>query len=535
MENKKKNPLDELFRRKLNEEQLAPDDLLWDEIETKLETKKTSRRFGLWVLIGALLLCGVASYFAFFNNHSSVSPVVAKKVASTENKISGNEIPLNSTSSSTSTSTNSVPYNNSSTTNSTSTSSSNSNDSKSNSSSANKNSSVEKNNSSVVNKTTEPKNSSSRNQTTIVKNSPSENLSASSKNTDKPIEKKSSNEIKKNEYSLITNSNSVSNAKTGIDNSQKEISNPVSNSKNETANPVSENSDSPTGNISNDSITQIQNTNPTNTEITAITDDKTLPDTAAIVKPITPVAANPTPVAPEKKSKWFVEIGSSYLNNTQGLGNHNSFSNSVEQQIDTLYYQARYKNEKSAATFNYNFNIGMKVKNFQFKSGIDVMRFGENIQYDNRGLCFTIEGNPALGYDTLQVHSQVNNAISSRNGKSVNTYLGIPLEVNYSIPLKILKLQFGLGGFASTPLKWNSYYLNKTVTGLENPFDLKMIKSIVLGYTFNAGVTVPISKHFDAVLNYDFRQTMSPIEKTEYGTKKVYKSSGAILSLRYNF
>ncbi|MEI7802568.1 MAG: hypothetical protein WCI97_07990, partial [Bacteroidota bacterium] len=251
--------------------------------------------------------------------------------------------------------------------------------------------------------------------------------------------------------------------------------------------------------------------------------------------PVTPVVANPTPITPGKKSKWFVEIGCCYMNNNPWLGSHIGFSNAIEQQIDTLYYQARYKNEKSAASFNYNFNIGMNVKNFQFKTGVDVMRFGENIQYDNRGLCFTVEGNPTLGYDTLQVHTQVNNAIGSHNGKSVNTYLGIPLQVNYSIPLKILKLQFGVGGFASTPLKWNSYYLNKTVTGLENPYDLKMINSIVLGYSFNAGVAVPVSKHFDAVLNYDFRQTMSPIEKTEYGTKKVFKSSGANLSLRYNF
>lgn len=519
MENKKKNPLDELFRRKLNEEQLAPDDLLWDEIETKLEAKKPSRRFGLWFLIGALLLCGVASYFAFFNNHSSDSPAVAEKVASTENNISGNEIPSNSTSSSTSASSDSVLADNSSTINSIS----NTSDLKSNSSSVNKNSSVEKNNSSVGN------------QTPVVKNSSFGNLSVSIKNTDKTIESKSSNEIKNSENSSITNSNSVNDSKTGIDNSQKEITNPISNPKNETANSVSSNSYTNTEDNSDDSITQNQNTNQNNNEVLTTTKNKTLPDTAAIVKPVTPIVVNPTPTAPEKKSKWFVEIGSSYMNNNPWVGSHIGFSNAIEQQIDTLYYQARYKNEKSAATFNYNFNIGMNVKNFQFKSGIDLMRFGENIQYDNRGLCFTVEGNPTAGYDTLQVHTQVNNTIGSRNGKSVNTYLGIPLQINYSIPLKILKLQFGIGGFASTPLKWNSYYLNKTVTGLENPYDLKMINSIVLGYSFNAGIAIPVSKHFDAVLNYDFRHTMSPIEKSAYGTKKVFKSSGANLSLRYNF
>ena len=37
MENEKRNPLDELFRRKLNEEQLVPDDSLWMEIEDQLE------------------------------------------------------------------------------------------------------------------------------------------------------------------------------------------------------------------------------------------------------------------------------------------------------------------------------------------------------------------------------------------------------------------------------------------------------------------------------------------------------------------
>ncbi len=534
MENKKKNPLDELFRRKLNEEQLAPDDLLWDEIETKLEAKKPSRRFGLWFLIGALLLCGVASYFAFFNNHSSVSPVVAENIASAENKISGNEIPSNSTSSSTantiSSSTDSVSADNSSTINSTL----NASDSKSNANDVNKNSSVEKNNSSVGNQSTSSKNSSSVNKTTVVKNPSSGNLSVSSKNADKPIEKKPSNEIKmKNENSSVTNSNSVSNSKTEIDNSQKEVSNPHSNSKNETGNPVSENSASPTGTNSNDSITQNQNPNTINNEISATNENKNLPDTAAVIKTggtPDPITANP--IANGKKSKWFVEIGSSFMNNTPWLGGH---LKSMAQGMDTLYYTARYKNEKSATTFNYNFNIGMNVKNFQFKSGIDVMRFGENIQYDNLGLCFTIEGNPTLGYDTLQVHTQANNTIASRNGKSVNTYLGIPLQVNYSIPLKILKLQFGIGGFASTPIKWNSYYLNKTVTGLENPYNSKMINSIVLGYSFNAGVAVPISKHFDAVFNYNFRQTMSPIEKTEYGTKKVFKSSGAEFSLRYNF
>ena len=223
------------------------------------------------------------------------------------------------------------------------------------------------------------------------------------------------------------------------------------------------------------------------------------------------------------------------MKNTPALGFHGAYSNPLDYQIDTLYYTARYKNEKSTYTFNYNFHVGMKIKNFQFKTGIDVMRFGENIQYDNRGLCFTVEGNPTIGYDTLQVHTQVNNGISSRNGKAVNTYLGIPLHINYSIPLKILKLEFGIGGFAATPVKWNSYYLNKNITGLENPFALKMINTIVLGYSLNAGVAVPVTKHVDLELGCFQRRTISPIEKSEYGTKKVFRTTGANISIRCNF
>ncbi len=531
MENKKKNPLDELFRRKLNEDQLAPDDLLWSEIEAKLEDKKPNRRFGLWFLLCAVLLFGVVgSYFAFFNIHSDNQLAIFEKVAPTENKKSGNEPPFNSTTESN----HSVPANNSSTIN----SSSNTPDSKSNSITVNKNSTAEQNNSSIGNQTTDTKNSSPGNQATIIKNSSSGNLSASNKTIGKPIEKKSSNEIKKNENASIPHSNSTNDSKTEIDNSQKENSNSQLNSKNETGNSVSENtpSSSTTGDHSNDSITKNQNTNTINNEISATNENETLPDSAAVINTGgTPESISANPITKEKKSKWFIEAGSSYMKNTPALGFHGAYINPIEYQIDTLYYIARYKNEKSTYTFNYNFHVGMNIKNFQFETGMDVMRFGENIQYDNQGLCFTIEGNPTIGYDTLQVHTQLNNGISSRNGKAVNTYIGIPLQINYSIPLKILKLQFGVGGFASTPVKWNSYYLNKNITGLENPFALKMINTLVLGYSLNAGVAVPVTKQVDLELGCFQRRTMSPIEKSEYGTKKVFKTTGANISIRYNF
>lgn len=51
MENEKRNPLDELFRRKLNEEQLVPDDSLWMEIEDQLE-KKTEPQVYAVVIAG---------------------------------------------------------------------------------------------------------------------------------------------------------------------------------------------------------------------------------------------------------------------------------------------------------------------------------------------------------------------------------------------------------------------------------------------------------------------------------------------------
>lgn len=163
------------------------------------------------------------------------------------------------------------------------------------------------------------------------------------------------------------------------------------------------------------------------------------------------------------------------------------------------------------------------------------MQFGENIQYENKSRCFTIEGNPTTGYDTLEIHLQQNNSISSLNGKSKNTYIGIPLKLNYIIPLKAFNLQLGVGTISSFPVKWNSIYLNKSVTDLENPSSLKMINGFVFNINASAGILIPISKRFDASVSFDYRKNLTSVVNKSYSVNQKYQSFGAGISLRYNF
>lgn len=139
------------------------------------------------------------------------------------------------------------------------------------------------------------------------------------------------------------------------------------------------------------------------------------------------------------------------------------------------------------------------------------------------------------GYDTLEIHLQQNNSISSLNGKSKNTYIGIPLKLNYLIPLKAFNLQLGVGTISSFPVKWNSVYLNKSVTDLENPSSLKMINGFVFNINASAGILIPISKRFDASVSFDYRKNLTSVVNKSYSVNQKYQSMGTGISIRYNF
>ncbi len=509
MKNKKENPIDGLFRRKLNEEQLAPDDLLWNEIETKLAEKKPANRFGLWILLGTVLLCAVASYFVFFNHSSINSNGVSEKIIQTEGKISEKEIQLNTISPATEN--NSHQSNNSTTKNSSSTSSVKSN-SNSNSTSSNQISNSLSNNSSNGNKTSS------------TKKHTSEKSISENKNSLNPLADNSSNEIIIEENPVGKNSDSVTDTKNEKDNSQTEISISKTEPLNEI--PLAANS-AISGEKKNDEPhTSAQNQNHDN-EIINSSDIKTLPDTAAIVKTETPVSVNPNPIVPENKSNWFIEIGSSFMKNSSSISTGETFN--------TYYLSRRNADEKSINTFNYKVNVGKTINQFQILAGVDLLRFGENIQYDNKGRCYTIAGNPTDGYDTLQIHIQQNNSISEKNSVSKNLYLGIPLKVNYVIPLKTINILFGAGTTAAFPLKWNSYYLNKSVTAIENPGDIKMISGLVFNINASAGLSIPVSEKFDVALLFDYRKNLNSVLKKTYSVNQKYQTMGAGVCLRYNF
>ena len=504
MKNKKENSIDGLFRRKLNEEQLLPDDLLWNEIETRLDSKKPSRRFGIWLLLSAVLLCAVSSYFIFFNGNSNNNLASSESTISTKTGVDSNNISVNSDK------TNSLQPNNSSPINSSATTTINST-----SSSLKNNSTSENKNSSVVNKPTSSKKYYS------------ENSSVVNKISEKPIGKNSTSEILKNNNSSETKVNSLNNSKNEIVISQTEISNSSAASQNETAI-----SDSPVSTINSENnknettiSPQIQNSkneNPSSFE------NKNLPDSSAtLITAGTPEPVIVGPIAPLKQSKWFVEAGINYMNNSSSI--------SADSSVDSYYVSRRNLEEQNLNTLNYKINVGATYNHLQLISGIELLQFGEIIQYENKSRCFTIEGNPTTGYDTLEIHLQQNNSISSLNGKSKNTYIGIPLKLNYIIPLKAFNLQLGVGTISSFPVKWNSIYLNKSVTDLENPSSLKMTNGFVFNINASAGILIPISKRFDASVSFDYRKNLTSVVNKSYSVNQKYQSFGTGISLRYNF
>lgn len=503
MENKKKNPVDDLFRRKLNEEQLVPDDSLWNEIETKLDEKKPPRRrIIIWIVLGVLLLGGVSSILHFKNENM----VVGENTNNGGAVVSENTNKGNGANSSTA-----------------QTENLNSSSSKNNSTaqtqqvnSGNKTSGF-KSIGKVVGENTN--NGSYGNKKVGAKNSKNGNAVGNEN-------KKVGDDISK--HGLTSDENLVGNEIIqGDATNYTEGNKPYGEYINESENSVAKNSNS----------TQQQNTNDNANNGTA--QNQTILDSLAVVNQKKII--EPLRIEPVKEKKWFIEVGSSFINNK----NQSSYGGTFGiQDIDSLYTYQRSSNEQSATTFNYNVNVGMNVHRFQFKSGIDIMRFGENIQYENRGHCWMLQSNGyynidstfvVTGYDTLSAHTQVNNLVTAHNGKSVNTYLSIPLMVSYSLPIKSFKLQVGLGGYAGFPLQWNSYYLNREVTDLINFSDEGLLRKMILGYQFNAGVAVPLSKHFDAMLAYEYRRNLTQVEKRSYISSKRFYGGGANLSVRYNF
>lgn len=428
----------------------------------------------LWLLLGLLLLGGSAgSYFLFFNGNTGRHTVTAQNVQSSENKSESvmnselqNSGSLSAENNSAAAPTGSAEISSASNQASTTTVPSNSNNKTKY----------------YSDKNSLPQNHSIKNQTASAQNLPSSDASSIKKSETQNNFGKSGiivgNENQAGEK-IIETENEISNQQSTIShqNPTTPESNGITDSSLEKTKPGIVQSSPPSPDKNNDGISQIQ----------------AIPDSTPVVNKQISTLTNQPPSTLQKKIKWFVEGGVSYLNSAQIF--------SVD---SNNYYASRRLSEekKGGGTTNYNLYLGMSAKRFQFRSGFDLMRLSEDIEYDNRGQCFMLQGS-AGNYDTTQTHIQQNNLVASRNGKSVNTYLGIPICVNYSFPLKSWRIEFGLGASAAFPLKWNSYYINKTVTDLENPYDQGLIRKTVFSYKLNAGICAPVSKHIETVFQFN--------------------------------
>ena len=502
MENRIKNFIDKLFKSKLDSDQFAPDDLLWKEIENQLPEKKQRRRW-LFLLLFGFIAAGAGVFFLAQEKNASQLSNQSQQV--TEQKLPAKQEPFASSSNS---GKGETPGN------------------------------TDMTDVGIQNRIDTSSNEDQNKKSALI---------ASSNNIQSNPEIKNGNLSDHNSGSAVAPEEKVSVPKSSALNeklptNKNEPNSEVKTDEVTTAEKDLAESDQTDAHLNTDSISATDlksdfdsknQVSKKDSSIKAQPDKEVAKKTDSTLKEQNKPAEQPSNEGSNKNMRWFIDVFLNFRNNSRNI--------SASGDPDPLYLSRRDNEEKVLSTFNYGFHVGLEKGRLQLLTGLGLNHYTEDIQYENRANCYFVKNTGGyINADSVWIYTYdstiaevQNDSISLHNGKQTSSYLEVPVHLSYKIPVGHFSIHAGAGVSAMFNMQWNAWYLNKTITGLENPSSKEMLRPLVLNAAFNLGLEIPATKHLSILFDLNYQQNLNSIFKKEYFLDQKYKGIGGELSLRY--
>ena len=202
------------------------------------------------------------------------------------------------------------------------------------------------------------------------------------------------------------------------------------------------------------------------------------------------------------------------------------------------YLDRRNAEEENAAAVSFGLKGGIEIKRLTLQSGVGLRSYAEIITYENRVLCYDLRNTGTVAapkYDTLNVHTGPDNAVSESNGRSVNRYIEFPLLVGYRLGGDRFFVRPFLGAAALLPLSWSSRYLNATVEKLENPEETDALRPVVFNVVGEITASAWLRKNLYADFGLSGNRNLQSVFKKDHHATQRYTSWGLQLGLTYRF
>lgn len=233
----------------------------------------------------------------------------------------------------------------------------------------------------------------------------------------------------------------------------------------------------------------------------------------------------------------------------------------------TEYADIRNTSEKKINTFYFGVNFTVEKKNFLLQTGLEYNTIGEQNNYEakskqwltNDEKVWDVYNKQIINVDTVYHFGIVNynqtivnvkdstlltksdsvfiyhtdSNIVKANGKTTINYLEIPLMVGY---------QFKFGKVAIAPFagisvgyftKSQGMYINKTITGIEEINDAKLMTTFNFNYQLKLQLGYNINDNFMLTLTPQYRNNLISVSPKSNGISTKYSTLGASFGLSY--